>query len=510
MAKNKRTLTREKQSLFAGFDTQEDGVIAKLLVANGTQDIKVGQPLLIMVDSEDDVSAFADYLPDGGGAGAPASAGGADGASAGARAAEGKSGGISGAAGGTSDGSKSVKRSDRLGPAARFALNTHGLSVDDITPTGPNGIVTKGDVMAAVASGVKGSAKKSEKEQAGVSAAAAGQRDTAAKAQTGVDQKKQGKEQVQTSSSSSSSSSGGVSGRVRKGTERYKDIPVSGMRRTIAKRLLESKLTTPAIYVSADAKLDALTTLRGALKSAGVKASVNDFVLKACALALRAVPGACAGWDTKQEAAKQFENVDISVAVATEGGLITPIVKGADGKSIQAISKAVKDLAGARASAACRWQSFTRALASWRGDNTSHVTLHTLRSLHMCRPTICLFGCLFRRPNAEFVFVAGAGRARENKLKPEEYTGGSFTISNLGMFGINEFSAIINPPQACILAIGGTQQRYRVQEPGRALAAESYMTVTLSADNRVVDEETAAEFLQSFAFHIENPALLMA
>ena len=128
----------------------------------------------------------------------------------------------------------------------------------------------------------------------------------------------------------------------------------------------------------------------------------------------------------------------------------------------------------------------------------------------MCRPTFCLFDCLSRRPNAEFVSVAGAGRARENKLKPEEYSGGSFTISNLGMFGINEFSAIINPPQACILAIGGTQQRYRVQEPGRALAAESYMTVTLSADNRVVDEETAAEFLESFAFHIENPALLMA
>ena len=101
-----------------------------------------------------------------------------------------------------------------------------------------------------------------------------------------------------------------------------------------------------------------------------------------------------------------------------------------------------------------------------------------------------------------------AGRARENKLQPAEYSGGSFTISNLGMFGVSEFSAIINPPQACILAVGGSRQRHSLDAQGR-LVGESYMTATLSADNRVVDETTAAQFLESFAFHIENPALLM-
>jgi pyruvate dehydrogenase E2 component (dihydrolipoamide acetyltransferase) len=172
--------------------------------------------------------------------------------------------------------------------------------------------------------------------------------------------------------------------------------------------------------------------------------SVNDFVVKAAALALRDVPAANASWDVASQAARAFSGVDICVAVATERGLVTPIVAGADRLSLMDISRVVKDL---------------------------------------------------------------ASRARDNKLKPEEFMGGSFTISNLGMFGISNFSAIINPPQACILAVGGAQQR--VSLVGGRPVASSVMGVTLSADNRVVDGEQAAEFLAAFGRYLANPLQLV-
>lgn len=222
-------------------------------------------------------------------------------------------------------------------------------------------------------------------------------------------------------------------------------VIVLQVRQIIAKRLLESKLTAPFLYVSADINLNKLTEMRKSMTAQGTKVSVNDFVVRAVALALRDVPEANAFWDKQQESAKLQPSVDVCVAVATDGGLITPIVKAADSKSLLQISLEVKDL---------------------------------------------------------------AARARANKLKPEEFMGGSFSISNLGMYGLSEFSAIINPPQSGILAVGGAQDKVVIGERGE-LRNNSVMTVTLSADHRVYDGELASRFLDAFTGYMENPLKMM-
>ncbi len=176
-----------------------------------------------------------------------------------------------------------------------------------------------------------------------------------------------------------------------------------------------------------------------------LQVSVNDFVIRAAALALKAVPEANAQWDPKQEEIKLVDSVDISVAVATDSGLITPIVAQANTKSLSQISTEVKEL---------------------------------------------------------------AGRARENKLKPNEFQGGSFSISNLGMYGVDRFSAIINPPQACIMAVGGSV-KHVVMQNGKPVV-KTRMTVTLSADNRVYDGEIAAKFLEEFCNTIANPVKMLS
>lgn len=217
------------------------------------------------------------------------------------------------------------------------------------------------------------------------------------------------------------------------------------VRQIIAKRLLESKLTAPSLYVQADVGLDQLEQMRQTLKAGGTKVSVNDFVVRAAALALRDVPDANAFWDNAAGAAVSQPGVDVCVAVATEGGLITPIVKAADGKGLMQISAEVKEL---------------------------------------------------------------AAKARANKLQPHEFIGGTFSISNLGMYGLSHFSAIINPPQAAILAIGGSQKRVTFAE-GTGLVSNSYMTVTISADHRVYDGELATRLLDAFKGYMENPVRMM-
>jgi pyruvate dehydrogenase E2 component (dihydrolipoamide acetyltransferase) len=296
----------------AGWETQEDGFIARLLVANGTKDISIGTPVAVVVESADDISAFASFSPRS----SPSSA--QPPLSSPLAASE------------EVPASAATARSDRLGPAARMALANKGLHATDVTPTGPKGIVTKADVIAArpAATG----AKPTHHQPVTATAPAAAARP------------------LPPSTASPAPTSTSTPGRVQRATERYIDIPVTTMRSVIAKRLLQSKLTIPAIYVAADVKLDALTALRTVLKGTGVKASVNDFVVKACSLALRAVPAVCAGWDAKAEAVVKYVDADISVAVATEGGLITPIVKRADALSLPEIGAAVRDLAGARVS----------------------------------------------------------------------------------------------------------------------------------------------------------------
>jgi pyruvate dehydrogenase E2 component (dihydrolipoamide acetyltransferase) len=226
-------------------------------------------------------------------------------------------------------------------------------------------------------------------------------------------------------------------------------VPNSSMRKVIARRLSESKATIPHFYVAMDIELDALMKLRAELNAqspkdgpGAFKLSVNDLIIKACGVALRRHPGVNAAWT--DEAILQFNEVDISVAVAIPDGLITPIVKGADRKGLATISNEMKDL---------------------------------------------------------------ASRAKGGKLKPEEFQGGGFSISNMGMYGVSHFAAIINPPQAGILAVGAGTQRAVVKNG--ALAIATVMTCNLSVDHRVIDGALAAEFMATLKGLIENPLSLM-
>lgn len=221
-------------------------------------------------------------------------------------------------------------------------------------------------------------------------------------------------------------------------------VPHTGMRRAIARRLTESKQNVPHFYLTVDCRMDALLALRAQANQGGaVKLSVNDFIVRAAALALREVPEVNASWH--EDAVEYHAGADISVAVATDGGLVTPILRDADVKPLSAIAGEISEL---------------------------------------------------------------AGRAKINRLKPEEFTGGSLTVSNLGMYGISQFAAIINPPQAAILAVGAAERRPVVDENG-ALVAASVMTVTLSADHRVVDGAVGARWLAAFRTLIENPVRIL-
>jgi pyruvate dehydrogenase E2 component (dihydrolipoamide acetyltransferase) len=219
----------------------------------------------------------------------------------------------------------------------------------------------------------------------------------------------------------------------------YDALPNNVIRKVIAKRLTESKQLVPHFYLSVDVELDELLELRKHLnEAAGAKISVNDCIIRATALAMKKIPAANVSWT--DNAILQYKDVDVSVAVATENGLITPIIKKADSKTLVQLSKEMKDL---------------------------------------------------------------AARAREGKLRPEEFQGGGMTISNLGMFGVREFAAIINPPQSCILAIGAGEQRPVVKNGQIAIA--TMMSVTLSVDHRAVDGAVGAEFLAAFKPLMEKP-----
>ena len=224
----------------------------------------------------------------------------------------------------------------------------------------------------------------------------------------------------------------------------FEDVPHSNVRRVIAERLSEAKRTIPHFYLTIDCDVDALLAARRQANEhvPGLRLSVNDFVVKAAALALRKVPAVNAAW--MADAIRHFHDVDIAVAVATPAGLITPIVRHADRKSIGRISDEMREL---------------------------------------------------------------AGRAKAGRLRPEEFQGGGFTISNLGMHGIRQFSAIVNPPQACILAVGAAEQRPVVRNGAVTIA--TLMTCTLSIDHRSVDGALGAEFLGAFKALIEAPVALV-
>ncbi len=221
------------------------------------------------------------------------------------------------------------------------------------------------------------------------------------------------------------------------------DIPLTGMRRAIARRLTESKTTVPHFYVVADCRVDALLDLRRSVNEAGsTKVSVNDFVLKAVAGALVEVPEANAIWNG--DSIRRFSAADIAVAVAVDGGLLTPVIRGVESLTVSAIATQIADL---------------------------------------------------------------AARARAGRIQQHELEGGSFSVSNLGMYGVSEFSAILNPPQSGILAVGGATQRPVVVEG--ELAVGTVMTVTLSADHRVIDGAVAAQWMAAFVRRIENPLTIL-
>ncbi len=223
----------------------------------------------------------------------------------------------------------------------------------------------------------------------------------------------------------------------------YTEVPHTGMRRAIARRLVESKTTVPHFYLVADCRVDALLEFRQRVnEGATAKISVNDFVVKAAAAAFRAVPEANAIWS--ENATRHFDSVDIAVAVAIGGGLITPVVRGVERMSLSSVSASIREL---------------------------------------------------------------AERGRAGTLKQDEIEGGSFSVSNLGMYGTQEFSAIINPPHAGILAVGAARKAPVVVDD--EIVVGTVMTVTLSADHRVLDGALAARWLAAFVALIENPVAIL-
>lgn len=230
---------------------------------------------------------------------------------------------------------------------------------------------------------------------------------------------------------------------------KYEDISLTSMRQTIAKRLLQSKQTIPHYYLSVDVKMDAVLKLRAEfnkmMEKDGVKISVNDFVIKATALASKKVPAANSSW--QDTFIREYKSVDVSMAVSTPEGLITPIVFGAEKKGLAQICQETKAL---------------------------------------------------------------AAKAREKTLQPHEFQGGTITVSNLGMFGVKNFSAIINPPQACILAVGSTEDALIPDdESSTGYRTAKVMSVTLSCDHRVVDGAVGAQWLQHFKHLLERPHLML-
>jgi pyruvate dehydrogenase E2 component (dihydrolipoamide acetyltransferase) len=301
-------------------------------------------------------------------------------------------------------------------PLARRLAKDAGIDLAAVTGSGPHGRVIKKDVEAAIAGG----GAKAAVQSASASAPAAPK----------------------------PLSDDAVLKLFAEGS--YELVPHDGMRKTIAKRLLEAKSTVPHFYLTVDCELDALLALRQQINLAApmrktekgdvpvYKLSVNDMIIKAMALALRDVPEANVSW-TESNMVKH-KHSDVGVAVSIPGGLITPIIRKAEEKTLSSISNEMKDL---------------------------------------------------------------AKRARERKLKPEEYQGGTTAVSNLGMFGVKDFAAIINPPHATILAIGAGEERAVVKKGEITVA--TVMSVTLSTDHRAVDGALGAELAQAFKRHIENP-----
>jgi len=408
------------------FEAQDDGILAKILQEGVLgQDLTVGTPICIVVEEMKDVEAFVDFVSEEGGKrltneSAPATT-----------VSESLDLKFSIPA---SSLNRSVAEEFVLMPSARHLSHSKGVDATVLAGTGKGGRVTKGDVLNALKQGIPMPDLKK--------ATQAPQNETIAPAPTASGPKPVSITDLVHLPLPMIDTDGS-----------YEDFPNNNMRKVIARRLVESKSTVPHFYSSMEVELDNILALRKNLaKNHDVKISVNDLIIRSSALALRDVPEVNATFDPKTNQVSMEDSIDISVAVATPSGLITPIVPKTDRLGLADISSVVRDL---------------------------------------------------------------AGRARDGKLQPHEYQGGTFCISNLGMFGIDEFSAVINPPQAAILAVGGGTARVvptpwidglEEQEPPRI---KTIMTARLSADRRVVDEASAGLFLAAFKHYLTKPNLLI-
>ncbi|XP_075047100.1 dihydrolipoyllysine-residue acetyltransferase component of pyruvate dehydrogenase complex, mitochondrial [Mixophyes fleayi] len=389
-----------------GFEVQEEGYLAKIMVPEGTRDVPLGTPLCIIVEKESDIGSFADYkesavavdikpqpAPPTPAAGLPPAPS------------------VAAPAPTPSSAPTVSKGRVFVSPLAKKLASERGIDVKQVRGTGPEGRITKKDIESFIP----------PKAVPAPAAAATPPTPTATPSSPAV---------------------------AAVPTGVFTDVPITNIRRVIAQRLMQSKQTIPHYYLSIDINMGEIVQLRKELnevtKSDNIKLSVNDFIIKASALACLKVPEANSSWmDT---VIRQNHVVDVNVAVSTPAGLITPIVFNAHIKGLASISKDVLSL---------------------------------------------------------------ATRAREGKLKPHEFQGGTFTVSNLGMYGIKNFSAIINPPQACILAVGGSENRLVPADNERGFDVANVMSVTLSCDHRVVDGAVGAQWLAEFKKFLEKPTTML-
>ncbi|XP_005170791.2 pyruvate dehydrogenase protein X component, mitochondrial isoform X1 [Danio rerio] len=369
-------------------ESNEDGVLARILVQEGSRGVRLGTLIALMVSEGEDwkqveIPALEPVTP-------PTAA-------------------LPTAAPPTAGSAPPALRQLRLSPAARHILDTHGLDPHQATASGPRGIITKEDALNLLS---KASAVPPPAAAPAPPAAPPAARPTHPPA-----------------SAPARPAAPGT----------FTEIPASSVRRIIAQRLTQSKTTIPHTYACIHCDISGVMRVRKRLAEENIKVSVNDFIIKAAAVSLRELPAVNVSWSADGPQPLGF--IHISMAVATDRGLITPIIRDAADKGLQEISSTAKAL---------------------------------------------------------------AQKARDGKLLPEEYQGGSFSVSNLGMFGISEFSAVINPPQACILAVGGSRTELSLSAED-TLQTQHTLTVTLSSDARLVDDELASRFLETFRLNLERP-----
>jgi pyruvate dehydrogenase E2 component (dihydrolipoamide acetyltransferase) len=389
------------------FEAVDEGVMGKILIAEGSQDVPVNTPIAVLLD-DDETTGEID--PPAAALDTPATL---------ATAPIANIANIASTA--PKDpamaGPKQTAYGERVfaSPLARRIAAEKGLDLTQVTGSGPKGRIVKADVEHATASPQATTVQNPSALATGATTISAGMSsETVLKMYQ---------------------------------DRAYKEIALGGMRKTIAARLTEAKQTIPHFYLRRDIRLDALLALRSELNpqlvSREIKLSVNDFIIKASALALQQIPSANAVW--AGDRVLQLTPSDVAVAVAIEGGLFTPVLKDAETKSLSTLSTEMKDL---------------------------------------------------------------ATRARDKKLAPHEYQGGSFAISNLGMFGVDNFDAVINPPHGAILAIGAGKKKPVVEADGR-LGVATVMSVTMSVDHRVIDGALGAQLLEKIVRNLENPLSML-